>query len=863
MKTGKIILQMITVGLIAAYTLASCKDNDSETFSIFDLTDNELEQVIDNSANTLRIPVNTTLSGNEWHIESTEKWLKVEKGTAIEEPFIIATAEENTADKSRTAQIRVSSFVRNYEITIRQFGIYDIVAEGDIQIHPTDAKANQFQPGYDIDKSIDGKFTTGEESSHYHSPHAGRTKFPVILEYFFTGEEVIDYIVYYTRQGNGNFGEVNIHTATIPNPEAKDYTLQGIYNFNMKNTPTKVSFKEGIKATAVKFVVSSGLQDLASCSEMHFFQHNTENTLEIKLLKVFNDLTCTELKEGITEQDIRAMEDNYFIDLAKTIQNNAYSEWEKDFRIQEYKAYSDPTEWATKLITKRYGNLDNLTGITVEKDEEIVVLVGDTYGQSLALQCIGEKQGGTEEEIHFSTSISANFHILKSGINKLKMEKKGQLFIIYNNDLSTNPKPIKIHIPIGSGKVSGFFDLERHKTDMKYTELISKANDKYFGVRGNKIIFYFHREKLQEVAKHKILSAIELWDDFVGWEQELMGIEDIYPNLFNNHIFAISPETGFMWASDDCIAFVYNKLGDILLKENIMAARDNAWGPAHEIGHIHQGAIDWASCHESSNNLFSNYVIYKLGKYCSRGTEISDLADSYLNKKSWVLLGKGTTETEDTEIHMRMLWQLWNYFHRLEKMPDFFPKLFKELRANPLNSKPGPAQMDFAKAVCKIANMDMTEFFDRWGFFRTVSIPQYKQYGTFEYIVNQEQINLTKEYMVTFATKAPPICYLEDRKNGEEGIGNYKVGDVGHYSQFKDNAQIAGTPTYTLSGNNITVNNGTQAVAFEIRKNNENGELLYFFNFFSYSIPTGVAIDGTTKFYAVQADGKRIEMRKE
>ena len=40
-----------------------------------------------------------------------------------------------------------------------------------------------------------------------------------------------------------------------------------------------------------------------------------------------------------------------------------------------------------------------------------------------------------------------------------------------------------------------------------------------------------------------------------------------------------------------------------------MAAEDNAWGPAHEIGHVHQAAINWASSTESSNNLFSNYII--------------------------------------------------------------------------------------------------------------------------------------------------------------------------------------------------------------------------------------------------------------
>ena len=53
---------------------------------------------------------------------------------------------------------------------------------------------------------------------------------------------------------------------------------------------------------------------------------------------------------------------------------------------------------------------------------------------------------------------------------------------------------------------------------------------------------------------------------------------------------------------------------------------------AHEIGHVHQGAINWASTTESSNNLFSNYTIYKFGQNCSRANtfrmpgEISALA---------------------------------------------------------------------------------------------------------------------------------------------------------------------------------------------------------------------------------------------
>lgn len=870
MKTRTIILPLI-YGFIAACLLASCKDDEEKAFSIFDIAIEHLEHAVNKNTNTIEIPVNTTLPESKWEVKSTENWLKAGKDFSTGEPFISVNIEENTTDEGRSAEIKVSSSVQDYVITVRQFGLYDIVVEGDTQIQPSTGKADQFEQGYGIDKSMDGKFTTGityEESSNYHSPFGDKTHFPVTLEYYFDGTKEIDYILYYTRSGNGNFGEVDILTATVSNPTESDYTLQGSYDFKMKNDPSKVAFKEGIKVTAVKFVVKSGLNNFASCDEMQFFQNNTNNSQESKLLKVFKDITCTELKEGVTEQDIQAIEDKFFIDLARTIQHNAYSEWEKDFRIREYKAYSEPATWAKTLMTKRYSNLDNLTGIAVEKDDEVIALVGDTHGYGIALQCIGEEEtsfGNKDGQKYSQTAASGDYYILKTGINKLKMKKRGQLFVMYNCDLATHPEPIKIHIPIGSGKVSGFFDLEEHKTDLKYAELLAKASDKYFGVRGDKIIFYFHREKLQEVVKHEILSAIGLWEDIIGWQQELMGIEDVRPSLVNNHIFAISPEGAYMWANDDRIAFRYTKLGDILLKENVMEEKDNVWGPAHEIGHVHQAAINWPSSTESSNNLFSNYTLYKLGKYCSRGLEISKLAESYRAKKSWPLLGIGTNDTEDTELHMRMQWQLWNYFHRLGNMPDFFPKLFKYLRANRLiYNSPGTAQLQYAKAVCTVANMDMTEFFERWGFFRFTLIPNYIQYGQpIMYMVSNESISQAKQYMATFEKKVPPICYLEDRKNGDVGILNYQVGDIGHYSQFKDNVKITGIPTYTLSGNKITINNGTQAVAFEIRKGDENGELLDFFNFLTYSIPSEVTIDETTKFYAVQADGKRIEMKKE
>ena len=623
----------------------------------------------------------------------------------------------------------------------------------------------------------------------------------------------------------------------------------------MQNAPSKISFKTTQKVTGIKFEVKSGAGNFVSCDEMEFYRYNQENTLENTLLTVFSDVTCSALKEGVTDEQINALPD-YFVRLAKALQNNTYDPHEKEFRIREYAPYSIPEEWATKLMTKKYSNLDNPTGISVQQGDEIIVLVGDTHGQQISLQSIWESG-----EEYKQTNVSGEVYFLSPCINKLTIRKDGQLFVMYNTDLtSPDAQPVKIHIPMGSGKVTGFFDLKEHKTDEKYAELLKKATHKYFCVRGERIMFYFHTAKMQEFVPNQILSAINLWDDIIGWEQELKKNENVRPSQVNNHIFAISPEGSYMWATDYCIGFVYTYLNNILLKENVMANKDNAWGPAHEIGHIHQAAINWPGSTESSNNLFSNYILNKLGNNCSRGSELNDLADSrFVRKKAWYNMGDATHQGEDTETHMRMNWQLWNYYHRCGHNPKFWQTLFKLLREDRITeSDPGGAQLKFAMKASEAAGEDLTDFFDLWGFF----IPgedTIEQYGTWKYKVTEEMIQEAKTFMKNFPKPKHAFQYIEDRKAGDTGLDT-KPSDTGYYTQFEGEVKaVSPNISYTVSGRKYTVENGENAVAFELRKNSAEGELVYFFNMFSYDIPAGVEL-GNAKLYAVQADGKRIEI---
>ena len=844
MKNSGYCLSLIC--LFISLCLYGCKDNAEESITeIFEIATEDLIQNFSKDAANVSISITTNLNVDNWEAKVTDKWLRA---TQFKNSLKISV-DANIGSNRRTANVKVSSATKHYTITVTQYSASDIVIEEDIQVKPYAGKASEEEtdPDRSIEHSFDDKFIA-DGGVPYHS------------KYYFEGNTDIDYFIYHTNSGNGTFGKFDVYTQTKENTE---YVHQGSYDFNMRNSPSIASLKTPVKATKVKFEVHSGKNGYVSCDEMQFFKKNKKNTLEEQLLTVFTDITCSEIKPDVTQEQIEALPE-FFIQTASALKDDSYNKWEKEFRIREYCPYSSADEWADKLMTRKYGDLDNPTGIYVNEGDEVVVLVGNTHGQSISIQNIGEETS----KGYAQTSVNGDIYPLKEGVNKLTAKQTGMLFVMYNTNIQ-NPdvQPIKIHIPLGGGKVCGFFSLKEHQTNEKYKELIDKADYKYFCVIGNAIILYFHHKQLKAAVPYDILSSIELWDNMIQWQQELMGIEDVHPKQMNNHIFAISPEGGYMWASEGRIGFVYTVLGDILRKSYLMASR-NSWGPAHEIGHVHQGAINWASTTESSNNLFSNYTIYKFGQNCSRGTELA-VPEYAANVKKATLVFRRCVENkawcdfgtdyqgEDPEMHARMNWQLWNYYHRCGYNPQFFPTLFKLMRENRVSTQdPGENQMMYARMACRAANENLTDFFERWGFFVPISM-KVNQYGTYNYIVTDAMIKETKEFMKQFPAPKHAFYYLEDRKKGDPGLDTTPP-DVGYFTQFAEDMKITKQITYTISGHQVNVQNGEQAVAFEIK---ENDNLKYFGTSFQFEIPNTISPD-RVKLYAVQADGVRIEMTR-
>ncbi len=804
----------------------------------------------------LTIPVSTKADIKEWKIDQgTCRWVQINRTSTGEGTVdVVITYSANTAADAREAVLRFVSADGSEElatVTLNQDGVYTPVVDVDDKVKPTGARCDDYQPGGEIALSYDG-----DRNTMYHSRWNG-TVMPVVIEYYFDGKNVIDYLMYYPRLSggsNGNFGRVSVSVAT---DAGRTYEAVGDFDFEEKGSPSMVQIPGKKKPTAIRIEVKSGSGNFASCSEMEFYTSKSGGAVEQSLLTVFKDLTLTELKPGVTDAEIQALQP-FFRKTALMLKNNTYEAYDKEFRIREYKPYSNPSEWKKKLMTMRYSDLDNPTGISVQAGEEIVVCVGDTHGYNVAIQCIWEHMQGSDPG-YLQTSTSGPTYLLKPGINKITMDQPGQLFVMYTAVPSDpNAKPIKIHILPGAGTVQGFFDLAEHKTDAKYDEIRRRCTHKYLAVRGERFMFYFHRAKMTS----KIVDAIKLFDNIIAWQHELMGLEGIFPEQFNNHILGISPEGSFMWASDNCVGFTWTVLTNILDVNIATSSLGAIWGQAHEIGHVNQKAINWASCGESSNNLFSNYIVRRLGMKTSRGRELESVAICrYLDKQSWYNMGDATHMNEDTETHMRMFWQLWIYFHLCEKDTKFYPKFFTLMRELGLNDTQdcGRKQIEFAKRASKAAGLNLTDFFEQWGFLEPVNAV-IEQYGTYNYLVTSAMVQEAKEYMAQFPKPKHAIEYIEDRKYNEYGPSDalYKtLGDCGHYTTYLADAKLADNISATVKDRNITINNGREAVAFEIRRGmTMNDDIVYFFNHLIFTVPDAVDLGGCHLF-AVQANGER------
>lgn len=697
----------------------------------------------------------------------------------------------------------------------------------DLKVPVSRGTASSYQPGGEIEKSFDD-----DRSTLYHSSwnNAGSNYFPITLEYFFENQESIDYLVYYPRTTgpNGLFKKAEIWVATEDNPsyiKVMDYDFQGV------SSPTRVTFaKTLVKPQSIKFVVQSGAGDgqgFASCAEMEFYRVNPDNTDPLTL---FTDLTCTQLKPGITLEEIEKVSNNLYRNIALYMLKGTYP---REFRIQTYRAWPHPDDWARVNKTSTLSLLDNPTGISVAENEEMVVFVSDTGGYPLSLKIQNlNKPGGDGYG-------NASFYPLSPGVNKFKARNKGLVYLFYHTPNYKSAPDVKIHF--ATGKVNGYFDSQKHQSS-DWPRLLNAAVDDYFDLLGEHAHLTFPTNDLKTYAADNGDKLINAYDDLVRLEKEFMGLMK-YNRPTVNRAYFHAMYTSFMYSTSYRTA--YNVSGADVKRAilDLKQFKLSPWGPAHETGHTFQTrpGFKWHGMTEVTNNVHSLYVQTQWGNPSRIEEENLERYNNRYEKAYHNYFVQNTPYPGEGDVFCKLipLWQLQLYFANARGNTDVYKDLYEKIRTSPDKPTPGGQQLEFTKIMCDVTGRDLTRFFRLWGFYSPFD-DEVDDYGKKRITITQTQIDRT---IADIKAKGYPEV---DEKIEYICDANWEV--------FKNRLQVqAGTAT--KSGSSITMTGWKNVVAYEVY---EGDKMMFVSNRASFNVDS--AVTNAIKVYAIAYDGTKTEV---
>ena len=578
--------------------------------------------------------------------------------------------------------------------------------------------------------------------------------------------------------------------------------------------------------------------------------------------------------------------------------------WEKLFRIADYKVYSENNygAWARTMgIGYDYGSMTNPTGITAQDGEDLFVFLGDDIPQDATVQI---------ELVPLGTRSAGKYYSLKKGLNIILNQGENNVFVNYigrtfnNGKYLRDYKPMNIHIE--GGKVNGYFDLTKGNTNEDWQKMQSDGLvwAKAFNMKGELVVMNMPGADCKRYTPVHMKELVEIWNSIVQREDDLMGFRASKKDKCNNVLNATAVDHGYMYATTGGTYYNYNTLGDVLNYDKMKWGNGTLWGPAHEFGHNHQQLFNTAGMTEISVNMYSNMVMFTSGRVTSRSencsytdvdgkkydgvceSAVSTYADRFANKKKWFEYGTwGTTQ---------MYYKLYLMFHATGLDDQFWHKCLDYLRTHRLEGQ-GTAncqgQKDyllFAKACSFAAKQDLSSFFEAWGHFYDVNGSVIGDYSNTTMYTTRAQWMEAKKFMKQFTKEGPannmifiddhirrtPATYpghaageMREDFNGAVRVG--RMGDFGSWDQFcpdslgqgwaiiKSQSDDNGRRTYTMEAKNSHV------VGFKIY--NSKGQLIYFANTKTFTIPKKVMEDAGNNIQVkvCGSDGSEVDPGKE
>ncbi len=644
---------------------------------------------------------------------------------------------------------------------------------------------------------------------------------------------------------------------------------------NCQNAPITATTAQWIVKPAK--VTDENLAQAASDYENFTLLYNTSATLlNTRLQTYFADYACTKLKDqyqALSDDSLSTLMKASqlpasLINMALKVKNDTWGHREKEFRIYAYEPYSDRTKWnQTNLFGTGYqlSPQTGPTGISVKRGD-VVVIMCDKDAPANATLTYSSNEGYT---------VFASETNLNRGVNLFAANGEGFLFIHYTitdvNKKIADFDPITIHIE--GGRVQGYFDLTRGHTNEDWKDMAANLfKDKIVHLKGYR---YEHNINYEDFVNRQLVASeldefedngqpkgvagiVMYWDKIVNEQNELMGIE-YYKDRFNCMYSASSSSNGNPYASS--YGTYYPGVDTEWNYQALRHGRENDgganyWCIAHETGHVNQGLIKLCGTTEISNNFFSHVNNWLQGSNVGRYGPWSDIRKYYQNGCYWLDYG------EDVGLCSRMYFQLWLYFHLAGNDTTFYPRLFEKFRKDPIYfsrnaNSPSSGKTDvlkFAKFCCDLAQADLSEFFQFWGFFKPIENREIGDYGNFYMTTPQSDIDEALAYMHQYKKKLGNILFIDERikkypaeyvgapegtmRLGTSGVtpGNTSVvGMTGMFTDFTQNVEY--TPySCVMRANNkrAMISSGSGAVGFKFYDANHN--LIYAANSYPVSL---------------------------
>ena len=338
--------------------------------------------------------------------------------------------------------------------------------------------------------------------------------------------------------------------------------------------------------------------------------------------------------------------------------------------------------------------------------------------------------------------------------------------------------------------------------------------------------------------------------DYEGYAEYCKGRD--YSEYYNHHGLAFGVGgSSYMYGSWDHCGYHRNTTPSILTQ--IATEAGPTWGPAHEIGHQHQGLFTVNGLTEVTNNLFSNIAVWYMGM----GTSRVNGSEGSLPKVYNVFMEGGDFFDNNIWALTQMYYRLWLYYHRVGHDTQFYPKLFELLRETRLSGgyyqQGRTSILRFYQHCCDAAQEDLTEFFRAYGFFRVMKNRLVGDYSNSEYTQSQADIDAA---IASIKAKGYPVnnmplfindctskaTYGHDGKTQRSYWDNESKGtanaEVGAYVDFMSKDSIQGKYLYSLTDFKIKFEGGSGALGFAIFK--KDGEIVAFSNHSSFSITSEV-----------------------